>query len=147
MAELVPIEGRAIVISVGDGATPTEGWTEICGGYVTAFNISAQTTDRFLPDCTDRTKVPVRSPFVTGKQWDITVGGIPELENLIELQELVGIANNYRITVYEDDFTTEFGYYQGSFVMTSNNMSGSQNDPAGREMQFASKGQVTWTPA
>ncbi len=147
MATLVPIEGRAIVLEVGDGTTPTEVFTPICGAYVTAFNHTAQTSDRFLPDCSDRTKTPRRVPFVTGIQWDVTAGGAAELTNLVTIQNLVGITNNYRITVYEDDFTTEYGYYEGAFVMTACNLGGSQNDPANREITLASKGEITFTPA
>lgn len=46
-------KGRTLLIQVGDGETPTEIFTNVCGLTTRSFNMSANEVDTTIPDCTN----------------------------------------------------------------------------------------------
>lgn len=45
--------GRLLLIRIGDGATPTEAFTALCGVKTRSFNLSANEIDTTYPSCTN----------------------------------------------------------------------------------------------
>ena len=44
-------KGRLLLIRIGDGATPTEIFANLCGLKTRSFNLSANEVDTTIPDC------------------------------------------------------------------------------------------------
>ncbi len=45
------VKGRLLLIKIGDGATPTEVFANLCGIKTRSFNMSANEVDTTIPDC------------------------------------------------------------------------------------------------
>lgn len=139
------LEGRMVVIELGNGASP-EVFTPICGMNVTSWNKTLQTTDRFLRDCANPTEIPSRKAIATGKQEDITLSGYFTLENRALMESIFGTRQNLRLTFYEEDGVTEAGYYSGRFLVTAQNIAAPDNDTVSLELVLASDGPLSaWT--
>ncbi|HKF95100.1 MAG TPA: hypothetical protein VKB96_10990 [Gammaproteobacteria bacterium] len=140
------IEGRFVVISAGDGAGP-EVFTPLCGLFVTAFNRTVNSQDRALRDCTNPTEIPWRVTIVNSKQFDITLGGVYNLDNRATIDALWGEKVNYRLTIFEDDGITDVGYWEGNFTATAVNSGAPETDLTSLEITLASNGPVLWVDA
>lgn len=147
MAEPNTIEGRFFVLMVGDGATPSEVFTALCGLNGSQFNRTGQTNDRFIRDCAVPTALPWRKAVRTGKQVDITANGYFNIDNRAEVDALWMENKNYRYVVYDDDGVTPLGHYGGAGIATSINMGGDENDLGTIEITIASNGAWVWTDA
>lgn len=146
MAVPAVIEGRYVVIEIGNGGTP-EVFNKICGVNVNSWNTTTQTSDRFLRDCDQPNLVPNRRPIATGVQEDITLSGYFTLANRAVVESLRGGAiRNVQIIFYEDDGVTEAGYYSGQFMFTAVNIGAPENDLVSLELVLAStQGLSVWT--
>lgn len=47
------VKGRLLLIKIGDGATPTEVFANLCGIKTRSFNLTANEVDTTIPDCTN----------------------------------------------------------------------------------------------
>lgn len=146
----VPTEIEFARIKIGDGATPTEVFTTICGLENVTVNETVSTTDRGVRDCTTPNAVPNRRVKVTLRQTDITGSGLSNADEIADLRAALGKTKNYRIECYADDGTDAgdlLGTYAGPFVMTASNLNLTQEGAASAEITLASDGAVTYTAA
>ena len=144
----IPTEFDFALVKVGDGATPTEGFTAICGIENAVINMTVSTDDHFVRDCAAPGKVPQRRVKVNGKQTDITGSGLSNADTIEDLIDALGFSKNYKVEGYRRDGTDAgelLGTYSGPFVMTANNLS--ITSQATGEITLASDGDVTYTPA
>ncbi|MBB6224567.1 phage tail tube protein [Rhizobium leguminosarum] len=51
MASVGQVLGRTLLIQIGDGGSPTEVFTNLCGLKTRSFNLSAGEVDTTIPDC------------------------------------------------------------------------------------------------
>lgn len=135
-------------VLIGDGATPTEVFTVLCGFENGNVNKSVQSTDQYRRDCAKPGQVPTRKVKVTGKTWDVTAAGVFNTAMVPTLDAALGISKNYKIICCKRDGTDAgvlLGTYSGPLVLTAENMSFSQSEGTG-EITLAGENFPTWTP-
>ena len=142
-----PTEADFAVIKIGDGATPTEVFSVLCGIDQISINRVVNTSDRFRRDCAKPGAVPDRKVQATGTQVDITGSGVFNVAQVDDFTDALGITGNYRIEVGRRDGTDAgeiLGHFTGPFMMTAHNVS--IGDEGSAEISLASDGDVVWTP-
>lgn len=146
----LPVEFDFALIKMGDGATPTELFTTICGMQDVTLNETVNSNDRFVRDCTKPGEVPQRRVQPSGKQTDLTGTGLTNATNIATVRAALGVSKNYKIEVYKRDGTDAgdlLGTFAGPFVMLSNNLNMTLDTPGSAEITLASDGAITYTAA
>lgn len=146
----VPVEYDFAILKLGDGATPTEVFTAVCGVQDVAVNQTAATSDRFTRDCAKPGEVPNRTVQVNGKQWDATASGMSNASTTATLMAALAKKKNLKIEYYDDDGTDAgvlLGTHSGRAVMTANNVNVTREGQATAELTFAGDGALVWTAA
>lgn len=146
----LPVEADFAIIKAGDGATPTEVFTIVCGMQDVSINFTANTTDRFVRDCAKPGEVPNRKVKVNGRQLDVTGSGLIDKTQITAFQAWLGNKKNSKVELYQDDGTdngTLLGTVAGNFMMTANNLSVPREGASAAEITLASNGAWTWTAA
>lgn len=142
-----PNEVDAIVIKVGDGASP-QVFTVICGADSGQLNESVQSNDRYRRDCAKPGKIPARRVRVTGKSWDLSVSGVVNIDQIELLSDNLGISRDYQIVGIKYDGSDSgetLGTWAGSGVATSNNKNFAEGGTM--ELAIAGENELVWTPA
>lgn len=146
----LPTEFDFALIKMGDGATPTELFTTICGMQDVTLNETVNTNDRFVRDCAKPGEVPQRRVQPSGKQTDLTGTGLTNADNIASIRAALGVSKSYRVEVYKRDGTDAgdlLGTFAGKFVMTAANLNMSLETPGSAEITLASDGALTYTAA
>lgn len=146
-----PVEPDFVVIKLGDGATPTEVFTVMCGMENINLNQTANTTDRFRRDCAKPAALPKRKVRTTSTQWDVTGSGVINTAEFARFKAALGYSRNYRLEfgrydVAQPDTGVIIGTYAGPAVMTANNISMSDGE-GGADITLAGENDIVWTPA
>lgn len=140
----VPNEPDFAILKLGDAASP-EVFTIVCGMDNIAINETANTTDRFRRDCAKPGLPPTRKVKVTGTQWDITGGGVFNMDEIVRLKGALGVSRNWQVDLGKRDGTddgTIIGTYTGPAVLTSNNKN--FGDEGTGELTLAGENELTW---
>lgn len=135
------------LIKIGDGATPTEVFTAICGITTTGLNRVAQTTDRYVRDCQAPATPPNRRVKVTGRSWTVSGNGYYNQAQQSIIEAAIGLKKNYKLVALDDDGTTELGTWSGAGVMTSANLGTTENDLGTISLTIESDGAWTYADA
>lgn len=141
-----PVEPDFAVIKIGDGATPTEVFTVLCGIDQVSVNRVVNTSDRFRRDCAKPGAVPDRKVQATGTQVDISGSGVFNVSQVGAFTDALGVVKNYRIEIGQRDGTDAgdiLGHFTGPFMLTAHNIS--VGDEGSAEITLASDGDVVWT--
>jgi hypothetical protein len=147
MAQPKILRGTYFSLMLGDGATPTEVFTALCGITTKNFTHQANTNDVFTRDCADPENIPVRNLIITGEQWDLTGEGVLNRENLADIQAVVGGFANWRYLFTEPTDDEVFqGYYGGRAALTSFQITAEDENFANISITLASDGAWAWTP-
>lgn len=101
----LPVEADFAVVKKGNGASPTEVFTILCGLDNIQINRTANASDRNRRDCAAPGTVPYRRSRTTSKQMDITASGALNIPDIDSYNDSLGVAGNYRI---------ELGVYDGT---------------------------------
>jgi hypothetical protein len=145
-----PVEADFALIQRGDGGSPSETFSILCGIESVGINRVANTNDRFRRDCAKPGEVPVRKVRVTGKQLDITGSGAIDKSHIAIFNEALGDTGNYKVELFTNDGTDTgvlMGAFAGAFVLTAANVNISQGQDATAEVTLASHGAWTWAAA
>lgn len=145
-----PTEADFALIKMGDGATPTEVFTIICGVKDVSVNSTANTNDRFVRDCAKPGAVPKRKVRVTGTQQDVSGSGLIDKTQIAKFMAALGNNKNYKVELYIADGTdtgTLMGTFAGSYMMTAANLQANTDSDSSAEITLASNGDFTWTAA
>jgi len=143
----LPTEADFGIVKMGDGASPTEVFTTVCGIQDVAINETVATEDRFVPDCANPGSLPQRKSKPNGRQVDVSATGLINLAQIATVRAALGVAKNYKIELYNYDSTTSgtlIGTLSGSFMLTANNMNVVRQGNSSAEMTFASQGATTY---
>lgn len=148
MAQPDIVKGTYIDILIGDGVTPTEGFTPLCGLTTRSFTHQVNTNDVFVPDCADPEDRPVRRLSVTGEQWDLAGEGLYNLAQEATIRTATGVTKNYRFRVNRPAGSiVGTGFYEGPAMITQRQIGG--NTGGGEfgsvSLTIASDGEWTWT--
>lgn len=146
----VPTEFDWLLVKMGDGATPTEVFTLICGIQDVNVNMTVNTSDRAPRDCTKPGEIPSRKTRAASKQLDITGSGLSNAAGVAPLIAALGKVKNYKIEGYQEDGTDTgvlIGTFSGAFRMTAANMSSTRDGDSAAEITLANHGLWTWLAA
>lgn len=138
MATLVPIKFGDEAILFGDGATPTEAFTEPCGIVGRSRNFSINTQSDDLPDCDDPDIVGFDSPYKisVGESIDIQFIASATLEPLLVDLAYDDAETNIRYSINKG---TRTGYYAGKAILTALSFSSE------RRGNVTGTGTLSWT--
>lgn len=146
----VPTEADFMIIKSGNGASPTEVFTAICGVENVSINKTVNASDRFRRDCAKPGIPGVRKNVIGGKSMTITGSGAANIANIEAFEDLLGIPNNYEIDLMQADGSDSgvlLGTYSGPFVMMSDNISADPNGNSSGEITLNSDGVWTYEAA
>lgn len=141
-----PTEFDFVLVKIGDGATPTEAFTLLCGLENATVNETVNTTDRFRRDCAKPGSVPKRASRVTGEQWDITANGVVNLDQIDLLSAAKGVERNYELEFGQRDGTDAgdiIATASGPAILTSRTINGSQEEGT-MEITLTGQDELTW---
>jgi hypothetical protein len=144
----VPVEADFALIKMGDGATPTEVFSNLCGMRNVTTNRTVASSDRFVRDCAKPNKIASRKVRTTGKQLDVTGSGLINKTDIAAFDAALGKVKNYKIELYVDDGTDSgalMGTFAAPFVMTAANLTTTEGGDAASEVTLANHGDWTWT--
>jgi len=118
MATIIPIRYGDEAFQFGNGATPTEVFSEPCGitGRSRNFSINTQSDD--LPDCDDPNAVSFDSPYKIsiGESVDLQFVTSPEMEPLMRDLAYQADASNARYVINKG---SRDGYYEGPGILSA----------------------------
>jgi hypothetical protein len=146
MAQPDIIRGTYFVLAMGDGATPTETFTGLCGISTRSFTQQVNTSDQFTRDCADPEDIPIRRLITTGRQWSLSGEGSLNRAQLDMINAAVGITKNYRFYYTEpaDDEVFQ-GYFEGPAKLVNQAITGGDENFATLSLQFESDGEWEFT--
>lgn len=90
----------------------------VCGLTDVSLNQAAQSSDRYVRDCTKPGEVPVRKQKITGKSLDVSGSGLSNVAQIPALMSALGVLNDYTVELYADD-GTDGGELLGTVTMSS----------------------------
>jgi hypothetical protein len=146
----VPTNFDFAVFKIGDGTTPSEVFTIVCGVTDVTINQVANSSDRFIRDCAKPGQVPSRKVRVTGKQLDITATGLTDLTTFDTYSDVIGTRKNVKVELYADDGTDTgdlLGTIAANMLIASLNVGVPRDGESSAEFALASHGDWTFTAA
>lgn len=127
MAKPTTLRWTKLSIWPGDGASPEDFTTKVCGMTSKGFSISGQTSDSVVPDCDDPDLPAWIERIMRSLSAGVTGAGLMSEETFSfwTTWSLSGAAKNCRIVI---DLATSPGYFAGSFLLTKFDLSGNESD-------------------
>src|SRR5262245_42004282 len=143
MAKPTTFPFKDLIILIGDGATPTEGFTAPCGLTTKNFELSANSNEVQVPDCDDPDAPAWIERVVATMTGDIAGNGVMAKESFTLWRDwaLQGVTKNARVQIVG----TGMGYYGGAFILSSFAISADLGDKVQVDIAMDSDGQITWT--
>jgi hypothetical protein len=131
---------------MGDGGSPTEVFTGLCGITTRSFTDQVNTSDQFTRDCDNPEDRPIRRLITTGQQWSLKGEGSLNRAQLAMVQAAQGVTKNYRFFFTEPSDDEVFqGYYEGPAMQINLTITGGDAEFATISLSYESDGQWTWT--
>lgn len=146
MAQPDIIRGTYFVLAMGNGATPTEVFTGLCGITTRSFTYTANTNDQATRDCAQPEDVPIRRLIVTSEQWSLAGEGSLNRSQLEMILAAKSLPKNYRFYWSEptDDEILQ-GYFQGQAILTGITITGGDEEFATISLTIESDGEFVFT--
>ena len=135
--------GRALLVKIGDGASPTEAFANLCGLNSKAITINNSLIDVTTPDCTTPAGV-LFTESLNGVK-NITISGDGYFEDSVTELRMNTVAmqadpkSNFTVTI------PAFGTYAGSFYVESLEFGGETEGGVTYSISLASTGTVMFT--
>lgn len=144
MAKPKTLSWTKLSVWPGDGGSPEDFTSAVCGMTTKSFTLSADTSDITVPDCDDPDQPAWVERVVRSLSGGFSGSGLMAEDIYATWRDwmLSGLAKNVRIVV---DGTTIDGYFEGSFLLTSFETNGNQDDGKMQiSVQLQSDGPVAW---
>lgn len=129
----------------GDGASPEDFTSKVCGLISKGFSLTAQTSDSVVPDCDDPDLPAWTERVVRALSGGVTGAGLMAEETFAFWRDwfLAGTSKNVRIVV---DLATTPGYFACAMVLTKFDLTGNETDGKVQiSLALDTDGAVTWT--
>ena len=138
-------KGRLLLIKIGDGVTPPEGFTTLCGLRSKTMTINNSEIDVTTADC-DAPGGPLWTEILDGAKrvWVSGNGYFKDETNEATLNTLALSGDpvaNFQIVV------PDFGTFDGAFHVSSLEFGGEQEDGVTYSLTLASSGAITFNAA
>lgn len=147
MAKPKTLPYSKFIISVGDGAAPTEAFTAPCGLTAKGFDITGQANDTLVPDCDTPDAPAWLERAMRSLSGKITGSGVLAVESFDIWRDwaLSGLPRNCRVELI-GDVTDPLGYFAGSFLLTAFALKANHGDKVTVDVTMDSDGQIIWVP-
>ncbi len=151
MAPPTTISWHLLKIELGDGQAPTEGFAAPCALRTKGVQMTAQTSEVYVIDCTNPENASWAVRNTIGQSVTITGSGTLDMADLQTWREFFtdAVSKNVRIN-FDVAAGSNGGYYTGPFLLTNLTFNGSRDDEGGLvtvEVEMQSAGVLTWTDA
>ncbi|WP_028029891.1 phage major tail protein, TP901-1 family [Gemmobacter nectariphilus] len=138
-------KGRLLLIKIGDGATPTEAFTTLCGLRSKTLTINNSEIDVTTADCAD----PGGALWteVLGGTKRVSVSGNGYFKDEASEARMNTVAMSADPIANFQVIVPDFGTFAGAFLLSSAEYGGEQEDGVTYSLSLASSGTVTFTAA
>jgi len=136
-------KGKDLLIKIGDGVTPTEGFATIGGIRSASLSLNRETVDITNDDSTDRWRELLAGAGV--RSISISGSGIAKMGQPIK-DVLADYMDDEEFTNYQV-IVPGLGTFEGPFELTQLDFSGEHNGAVQWSTSMESAGPVTFTPA
>lgn len=142
MAYTATVKGQHIIVQMGDGATPTEVFTTICGITEKGLEQTASTSEETIWDCADQDAPPKVVRDVQSTDWSISASGQVDSSGLAALDTAftAAVERNFRF-VFKDTVINK--YKQGPGIITSFSVTGTNGEKAKVSLTITGAGALT----
>lgn len=151
MAQPTTSKFSEFAIHLGNGATPTEVFTFICGLTSKGLSISNNTSTTPVPDCADEDLPAFEEVAITSQSVSVSGSGIFTVEDQKQLLEwaMDGTVKNIRVYPGKAAATGDIQYYQGPAILSSLEITGERGlkVQASMTINFTAKPTETLKPA
>ena len=144
MAQATTRRWTKLSIWPGDGASPEDFTTQVCGLTSKGFTLSADTSDSTVPDCDDPDLPSWIERVTRSLSASVSGSGVMAEETLSFWRTwmLAGTEKNVRIVL---DLSASDGYFEGLFILTSFELTGNEGDGKIQiSVGMQSAGAITW---
>lgn len=138
-------KGRKLLIKIGDGATPTEAFTVLCGLTSKTLTINNTEIDVTTADCTDPGGALWTEVLAGTKRVSASGNGLFK-DEAAELA-LTNLAMDDDPIANFQVIVPDFGTFQGGFFLSNVEYGGEQEGGVTYSLALASTGAVTFTAA
>jgi hypothetical protein len=141
------------LLEVGDGATPTEVFTVVCGVFAAGISRSATTSEKFRRDCNTPFAPPRRVVTVTGKQASTSGTGVINVSQIALFMASLGVKKSYNLKYYEEDALLPgaagklMGTYAGKATLVTDEENADIENDGTKSISIEWDGIPTWTIA
>jgi hypothetical protein len=150
MAPVKPLNGKALLVQIGDGSTPTEVFTHDCLiNTERGIEFSSNANTELLPDCDIPTEPGWTTINVDELSAAINGAGTlhtPSVKFWFEWYRS-GLAKNVRVKMNDIVLADGGGYWQGAFKVTTFSVTGPGNVSSTASVTLQSTGEVDWVDA
>jgi hypothetical protein len=144
MAQPTTRRWTKLTIWPGDGASPEDFTSQVCGLTSKGFTLAGETTDTVVPDCDDPDLPAWVERTTRSLSATLSGSGVMAEETLAfwRTWALSGEEKNVRVAL---DLAGTDGYFAGAFVLTSFELTGEEgNGKINIALEMASTGAITW---
>ncbi|GHC12515.1 phage major tail protein, TP901-1 family [Gemmobacter nanjingensis] len=138
-------KGRKLLIKIGNGATPTEVFTVLCGLTSKTMTINNNEIDVTTADCTDPGGAMWTEVLAGAKRVSVSGNGLFKDEAAEATLNTLAMDDdpiaNFQVIV------PDFGTFRGGFFVSSVEYGGEQEGGVTYSLALASTGAVTFTAA
>ncbi len=137
-----------LILKIGDGATPTEAFTLICGIMAKTVTLSSSVVENKIPDC-DESKPMTIFRNIDDNTMEVTASGTLDVTpaSFGKLRAWKASSGSKNIQLIIDKPSDEGGgMWEGSFVMPTLKFDVKHADITSFDLTLQSNGVVTWTP-
>lgn len=148
MSEPKPFD--VFTLKLGNGATPTEVFTAVCGITNVTLSQTAETRERRLRDCAKPAKPGTRYVSVIGTGFTIAASGVSNADEMVALQAAFATKKNFRIEGLAEDGTDAgelLGTFSGNALIEATNISVAADGDSTMELTLTGSGNLTYTAA
>ena len=143
------VKGNYADILFGDGGSPTEAFTQLCGintrGLEVTYANAFEGTDY---DCADPEAVAQTLREVGAQDWSISGNGLYNRTQMAALRGLLGSSQNWRFAI--DEPSTESiddGWWQGAGFISSFKVDGNDGEWTQVSLTITGTALLTWADA
>ncbi len=148
MAQATTFRFGAMVITLGDGATPTEVFSAPCGLTEKAFNLSAETVSTNVPDCDNPDGATWTETDVRSRTATINGSGVLARESQKVWRDffLQDTSKNIKV-LFPGNLAQGGGTWTGKGRLTSLEMGAAIGERVNVSINIEGDGAWTFTPA
>ena len=145
MAAPITIPYKDFIITIGDGATPTEAFAKPCGLTTQGINFTKEVNEVQVPDCDDPDMAAATERAVTATSAAITGEGILAAEFFPDWWDFYTYNGSRNVKVQLVTPAPNGGTWLGRFILTTFNVTAALGEKVGVAVEMQSDGVVTWT--